>query len=272
MEELAGGDTAALSRKPFKATKNRSATGRPIGLIIPADSVLKWGGTGWEKQLHNSIAPYFEDIYSEVKILVTVGGTFEDVIKSLKEFKDSRLDVDWDIIVGWTGNDLVKKCGTIAIDHTALELLKTKVKTACKVIKDTVNCVVVGPALGSSWGDIVGFDHAAEVIRTVIQEETGHFVYNGAPVYGQLTKKAGDKWHFNRSHDNVTLFGEMFRAVAVVMNYLDHVFRPPPPAGTAGGDSRPVDQQEVSKILQAKSKQATATKELCKNTTFDQVS
>ena len=57
LENLAGGDSGALSKKPFRSTKKRSATGRPIGLIIPADSVLKWGGTGWQHQLHKSILP-----------------------------------------------------------------------------------------------------------------------------------------------------------------------------------------------------------------------
>ena len=49
--------------------------------------------------------------------MVTVGGTFDTVVRSLKEFKDSRLDTDWDVFIGWTGNDLVRPCGTKAIDE-----------------------------------------------------------------------------------------------------------------------------------------------------------
>ena len=93
----------------------------------------------------------------------------------------------------------------------------------------------------------------------------GEFVYNGAPIYGQLTKKAGDNWHFNRSDENVVLFGEMFRSIALIMNFFDHIFRPAPPA-SAGGDSRPVDQGQAALILQTKSKQRSAAEELCKNT------
>ena len=78
-------------------------------------------------------------MYDELKILVTIGATFKEVVISANVFMESRPDVDWDCIIGWTGNDLVQKDGTKAIEAADEALLVEDVTWASKTIQPMVN-------------------------------------------------------------------------------------------------------------------------------------